>query len=877
MLNFFKIVPFTNYIKHKNNIIAYCNNAAYIVFCYIDEVQICSKDWECITLKIKEVKLCCIPEDSDCLILLCQNSITSKIALNVYNISNQFKHKTANTLCNTILECNSKVTALSALNTSDSQLCLSIGLDNGNILFYNNVIYKDISTNAFKCLNVNTKPIKGIMFSKNKKDINMFVCSDAGVFCYTICKNFILSETKFILDDMASIVHCSTLKASIELGGEQYFVVARDDGLYCYTADGRGPCYPINGHKQTVECFGKSLIIVLKTNGSLYLQGSTSQLIIVDIDNKIIVLNKEFDEVLCVLPRTCWSGCLILLKNGDVFTLKEHELRFKLSLLIKKNLYDIALKFLQESTPSTDIMSEVLVHYGDYLLQRGDTLEAVKVYSKTIGTTSPFSIINKLMDFRYNEHLIQYLSNLVQTEYKMAEHVELLNNCFQRIELPASAIRIFEIEVSKYHELYAENATINKGEKIKMILKSLLQKQNVPVNVFNELKNSEVLNFFSEYGYCLIKKYPNELKELINYLLSNRFLKNHIFHNIILSLSLTNKLCAIDFINKIFKDCGQNSIYNIWTELILQMWHKGHIDINFVIEFFKIHESEICFDNVFILCRNYKFWPGIRLMYDKCSMEILSTSCLVNSFDMFPGYMNTFSIEYSGQKLNYMWIRTIQKEKLATNYSLKFVSDIVRNIINANPYYIINILYSFVISNDFLLSHLNEILLHENFFTHFKCDELYSIVLLLKERVGHMEDILHKYLNRPIEFRNRSCDICKQMIKQPAVYFLCQHSYHRECIRQYSEVLVCIVCTDIQMFKLKINDANQINNPPGICNKIKNTLLMDISKKMGQLPLKSADKELNTKDMQKNALEYDLKSDKNPFSEYDANLNPFNN
>lgn len=92
------------------------------------------------------------------------------------------------------------------------------------------------------------------------------------------------------------------------------------------------------------------------------------------------------------------------------------------------------------------------------------------------------------------------------------------------------------------------------------------------------------------------------------------------------------------------------------------------------------------------------------------------------------------------------------------------------------------------------------------------------------------------------------------------------------------------------MFKLRINGANQINNTADISKKIKNTLLMDISKKMGQLPLKSSDKDLSAKDMQKkailkklydkeisNPLEYKLNSEKNPFCEYDANLNPFNN
>ncbi|XP_037807970.1 RING finger protein PFE0100w-like [Lucilia sericata] len=341
-----------------------------------------------------------------------------------------------------------------------------------------------------------------------------------------------------------------------------------------------------------------------------------------------------------------------------------------------------------------------------------------------------------------------------------------------------------------------------------------------------------------------------------------------------------NKLCAIDFVDKLFKDCGKYTIYNIWIELILQMWDRGNIDLNFVIDFFKIHESEICIDNVFILCRNYNFWPGIRMMYDKCNMEILSTRCLANSFEMFPGYMNIFG----GQKVNHLWIRTLRKENLARTTSLNFVGDIVRNIIKTNPNFIMNVLYSFVTRNDFLLSHLNEILLHENVFIHYESEELCNTVILLKAQVVKMEDILHNYLKRPIEFRNRLCDICKQMIKQPALYFLCQHAYHRECIKQYSGVVICIICTDNQMLKQKINNPDQIyNTADNSCNKTKNTLLFNISEKIGQLAFKCDDKYLYTKNLQNeknlnissNPFESEEKAESNTLNEYDANLNPF--
>lgn len=42
------------------------------------------------------------------------------------------------------------------------------------------------------------------------------------------------------------------------------FVVARNDAIYCYTTDGKGPCYAVEGEKVLIQWSKTYLVIVSK-------------------------------------------------------------------------------------------------------------------------------------------------------------------------------------------------------------------------------------------------------------------------------------------------------------------------------------------------------------------------------------------------------------------------------------------------------------------------------------------------------------------------------------------------------------------------------------------------------------------------------------
>ena len=47
---------------------------------------------------------------------------------------------------------------------------------------------------------------------------------------------------------------CSVLAESMQ---DSHFMIGRDDAIYCYTPDGRGPCYAAGGQKNHVRVVQK--------------------------------------------------------------------------------------------------------------------------------------------------------------------------------------------------------------------------------------------------------------------------------------------------------------------------------------------------------------------------------------------------------------------------------------------------------------------------------------------------------------------------------------------------------------------------------------------------------------------------------------------
>lgn len=108
-----------------------------------------------------------------------------------------------------------------------------------------------------------------------------------------------------------------------------------------------------------------------------------------------------------------------------MYHLDEKDLQSKLSLLFKKNLYDIAVRIAKSSQHDPEGLADIFKQYGDHLYGKGDFAGAVDQYIKTIGYLEPSYIIRRFLDSRHINYLTDYLQVGVNT---LSIHVEKVDS-----------------------------------------------------------------------------------------------------------------------------------------------------------------------------------------------------------------------------------------------------------------------------------------------------------------------------------------------------------------------------------------------------------------------------------------------------------------
>lgn len=821
MCNFFKLEAVnstTKYANIKDTITANCSNMQYKIFCNKDGmVYVFLGDWECIQFQASNnaINTCTITDDSD-LLVIHEESSAAESMLKVFSLSKLLKRKPTLPVSCASLARNCRVTTLKSYYM-DNLLYLAVGLEKGHILLYKTTISRDISTNC-RTLQVCVKPIKGIEFlRKDRGELNLFVCSDAGVFCYSILANGNYTETKIVVDDMVATTNCCALKPKREANDEQYFIVGREDALYCYTIEGRGPCFAINGTKQMVKWFGKHVIVV-RPNISIS-NPKRSQLVIINIENNMMVLNEELSEVESIFPTSDYDNCLIFTKDGTIYTLRDQEIRYKLQLLYSKNLYDIALKLVEGQVMYPDLAANVFVNYGDHLLQRGDIIESVNMYVKTIGQIPPFRVISKLLNFRYNEFLIQYLRNLMKTESSQEYH-DLLQNCEKRLDLPGDICKIFR----------------NGGSLAIDSFDPMCRDKEI-MSYFPESNGEKGLELFAEHGNWIVNNYPFDVGDIVKRILSQK-LDSHqsieIFISVILPLLISNKESVLNVLNSLDMEYRQNATVNIvWAEILLQKWKSSGVDVNVLMDSVKGHGLHLSMNDIFIICRTHKYLPGIKMMYEMFGLNALNFSSFLKCCLTLP--MDISAIDLETNKYSLTWMQTLSKDNLQSPQSsaFVFVKYILSKTLHCNAHYALTILQKISANTHFNLSHLNKALPKDIFLKQLAFDD-FRDVTAAETKLKQIKNLLSDYQTKPMEFRNSKCDICKQSLKHPSIYYLCQHAYHKGCLTSYSEITGCLACAAIKQKHLeqRPNEMISISREMSAADNSATNTLKNISQKL---------------------------------------------
>ncbi|KAI4145387.1 MAG: hypothetical protein LQ341_002411 [Variospora aurantia] len=329
---------------------------------------------------------------------------------------------------------------ISAFAALDNLSQLAVGFANGSVTVVRGDLINDRGAKQ-RTVFESEEPITGVEF-RDGPTTTLYLATTGRILILIISGRGQGQPAKN-LEDHGCGVGCMTVDK-----GSGDIVVARDDAIYSYGVNGRGPSYAYEGPKQLVSVFGSFVAIVTppKTDtaskpGMLrrFVGGQASNLYksstfaLLDTDLKYVAHTESLIAQIRIVFAE-WGDLFLLTLDGKLFRYHEKTLSQKLEILYQRDLYVLAINLAQKAGVDNSQRNTILRKYGDYLHKKGDYDTAMQQYLKAIDSTEPSQVIRKFLDSQRINNLIEYLEELHEQDKATVDHTTLLLNCYAKLK-----------------------------------------------------------------------------------------------------------------------------------------------------------------------------------------------------------------------------------------------------------------------------------------------------------------------------------------------------------------------------------------------------------------------------------------------------------
>lgn len=316
---------------------------------------------------------------------------------------------------------------------------IAVGLSNGEILLYDGHLLRPNYPKPI-VLEPKSSCITGVHFREADHAVNavnaplLYVVTKTQVFSVeTKSKDKVVQpySTAYDNDPGGCELHCSVLNEQKNL------ICAKEDpqGIFFYDAKEKSKCFIFDGVKKFVGWFNNYLYLVNENYATGGEEEGKNQLWVYDLANHFVAFHLKLDAIQCIASE--WGNLFILTQNGEAFRLTEKDLKTKMEMLFRKNLYTTAVTLAKSQSMGDSYVMDIFQMYGDHLYSKGDYDTAMLQYKETIGHAEPSYVIRKFLDAQRIHNLTSYLQELHdKDDGKMAntEHTTLLLNCYTKLK-----------------------------------------------------------------------------------------------------------------------------------------------------------------------------------------------------------------------------------------------------------------------------------------------------------------------------------------------------------------------------------------------------------------------------------------------------------
>ncbi|XP_052751117.1 vacuolar protein sorting-associated protein 11 homolog isoform X2 [Galleria mellonella] len=702
-------------------------------------------------------------------------------------------------------------TPATALAVHENKNLLAVGFQDGSVSLFRGNLTRQRNSEMKTLPNSGNSPITGLAFKGADK---LYVVSRASVALW-----WPAAERCLQLERHGAPPACSALSDSHGL------TVAVGNAIYCYTPEGRGPCYALEGDKVGLNWFRSYLVITSnetqsKSVASTSTEPKSHHVTILDIQNKFIVFSKTFDLIDAVITE--WGSFYILTKKKEIIYLEEKDLQSKLSLLFKKNLYDVAIRIASSQHYDVEGFTEINKQYGDHLYSKGDLKGAIDQYIKTIGWLDTSYVIRKYLEARDLEPLVLYLEELHKKGCATEDHTTLLLTCYVKIDQHDHQGKLkdfinskdrtidFDVDVAikVVRQVSVDDALslAANNKRHDWYLKIMLEDKKdyrSALQYMLDLEFEDAEFYMKKYGHTLIQHEPEESTKFLKSLCTDykprskplvdettltggirdpdRAIPDDFIH-----MFLSNSERLIEFLEHMTTVDSKCSklVYNALIEHYIHVWAKvsGNDKTMYeekVLKILKDSDANYDKDQTLIICQMLGFKAGILYLYEENKLWRAQVALHMRAAQAEEalGVCRRRGAACPRLWLDVLWWpppRPALPELLAVIDNEKLLSPIlVIDCLASTPSYTLGDVRKYLMN---VLKSENDVITREQ-----------ELAAKYKAESENMKAQIQNLQNEPITFQSSRCAICSKSLELPTVHFFCQHSFHQDCFQGYSE------------------------------------------------------------------------------------------
>ncbi|XP_045023732.1 vacuolar protein sorting-associated protein 11 homolog isoform X1 [Daphnia magna] len=684
--------------------------------------------------------------------------------------------------------------------TIDEQMHLmAAGFADGSIVLYRGDLSRERHSKQ-KFLQAGTSLISGLCLRTTQKMSHLYVATLSTVVMYTIVSKD--KEQFSQLDTVGCSPGCFAFADSKQ---GQHFMIARNDAVYCYTVEGRGPCYAFEGEKLDLHWFRGYLIIVSKIAGKGDADSDKTTVTIFDVNNKFIAFTAPIAKAYRVISE--WGSLLVLTKDKNIHQLMEKDLHTKLDILFKKNLYDVAIRVAKSQQYDIEGLMEIFKLYGDHLYAKGNHSGAMEQYLKTIGRLEPSYVIKKFLDAQRIHQLTAYLQELHKQGLASEDHTTLLLNCYtklrdtdrlnqflntkdQRSEFDVeTAIRVCR-QAGYFEQALRLAEDRGKHEWHLKILLEDLSDYRQALEYIQKLPPDLAKVNLQEYGNVLLEELPDETTKLLLDLCCSKSHNNEVCDPeefLLLFINRNEKL--VEFLENVLQvhPNSNSSLHFALLEQYLLMWTKNtaNPELEKKITLLLQNSSVLgAADRALFLCQTHKFRPGILFIFEKTKLygELLHFYANENNFESVISTCRRF-----GQQEPSLWVRSLTLSTSNDKVTTECLAEILASIEKLKLLPALRVIEMLGRSPNATLGLARDYLIRTLQSDQSNISEDERLIQQYRQETEAVREKIKDIKTSALVFQGSKCNVCNQPLELPSVHFLCLHSFHQHCFDSYAD------------------------------------------------------------------------------------------